>query len=69
MIVVADLDFNELEGINRIVVPFIACGDLSAYDSDKTYPLNVSHYLYVQVRLTCHSVLATLSVNHAAWTD
>ncbi|KAF6023329.1 FTSJ1 [Bugula neritina] len=34
-----DLDFNQLEGVNRVVVPFIACGDLSAYDSDKTYGL------------------------------
>ena len=23
--------------MNRVVVPFLACGDLSAYDSDKTY--------------------------------
>ena len=26
-----------LEGVNRVIVPFLACGDLSAYDSDKTY--------------------------------
>ena len=32
-------DFNQLEGPNRFIVPFIACGDLSAYDSDMTYPL------------------------------
>ena len=32
-------DFNELEGINRVIVPFLACGDLSAYDSDRTYSL------------------------------
>lgn len=31
---------NELEGSNRVILPFIACGDLnSSYDSDKTYPL------------------------------
>eukprot|EP00045_Choanoeca_perplexa_P010456 m.105730 g.105730 ORF g.105730 m.105730 type:complete len:306 (-) comp15289_c0_seq1:1983-2900(-) len=30
---------NALVGINRTIVPFLACGDLSAYDSDKTYPL------------------------------
>lgn len=35
------MDFNQLEGVNRIIVPFLACGDLSAYDSDKTYPLEV----------------------------
>lgn len=31
-----------LEGVNRIVVPFMACGDLSGYDSDQTYPLTTS---------------------------
>lgn len=36
-----DVDFNSLEGPNRVIVPFLACGDLSAYDSDKTYPLNL----------------------------
>lgn len=32
-------DFDQLEGPNRFIVPFLACGDLSAYDADKTYPL------------------------------
>lgn len=36
-----DVDFNTLEGVNRVIVPFLACGDLSAYDSDKTYPLQL----------------------------
>lgn len=35
------VDFESLEGINRIVVPFMACGDLSGYDADKTYPVQV----------------------------
>ena len=26
--------------MNRVIVPFLACGDLSAYDSDKTYDVN-----------------------------
>ncbi|CAM0136823.1 tRNA (uridine-2'-O-)-methyltransferase trm7 [Umbelopsis sp. WA50703] len=30
---------NELTGPNRMIVPFIACGDLSGYDSDMTYAL------------------------------
>lgn len=34
-----DVDFNNLVGPNRIIVPFLACGDLSGFDSDKTYPL------------------------------
>lgn len=35
-------DWNQLTGSNRIIVPFLACGDLSAYDSDTNYPLEVS---------------------------
>eukprot|EP00842_Homolaphlyctis_polyrhiza_P007071 jgi/Hompol1/953/HPOL_002612-RA len=35
-----DYDFsNELVGANRVIVPFMACGDLSGFDSDMTYPL------------------------------
>lgn len=34
--------FYSLEGVNRIIVPFIACGDLSGYDADQTYPLATS---------------------------
>lgn len=36
-----DVSFSELSGVNRVIVPFLACGDLSAYDSDMTYPLEV----------------------------
>ncbi|XP_069018442.1 tRNA (cytidine(32)/guanosine(34)-2'-O)-methyltransferase [Embiotoca jacksoni] len=36
-----DVDFNQLEGPNRLIVPFLACGDLSAFDSDRTYPLQL----------------------------
>lgn len=32
-------DFNQFTGVNRFIVPFNACGDLSAYDSDQSYPL------------------------------
>ena len=33
---------NHIEGSNRVIQPFIACGDLNAsYDSDKTYPLEI----------------------------
>ena len=34
-------DFNQFTGPNRYIVPFLACGDLSAYDSDKSYNLNL----------------------------
>ncbi len=30
---------DEFTGINRAIVPFVACGDLSGYDADKSYPL------------------------------
>lgn len=45
-----DVDFNQLEGPNRVIVPFLACGDLSAFDSDRTYPLQLDarrEYQYV----------------------
>lgn len=38
----SDPDFNQLSGPTRIIVPFVTCGDLSAYDSDRSYPLDVS---------------------------
>ncbi|XP_076086669.1 tRNA (cytidine(32)/guanosine(34)-2'-O)-methyltransferase-like [Mytilus galloprovincialis] len=44
-----DVDFNNLEGPNRIIVPFLACGDLSGFDSDRTYPLELEpgkEYVY-----------------------
>jgi tRNA (cytidine32/guanosine34-2'-O)-methyltransferase len=30
---------NELQGPDALTVPFVACGDLSGYDADKSYPL------------------------------
>ena len=35
-------NFEELTGVNRIVVSFVVCGDLSQPNSDMCYPLNVS---------------------------
>ncbi|ORZ23633.1 FtsJ-like methyltransferase-domain-containing protein [Absidia repens] len=34
---------NELVGPNRTIVPFLACGDINGYDSDRTYPLQNSY--------------------------
>lgn len=28
--------------VNRLVIPFIVCGDLSGFDSDRSYSLDVS---------------------------
>lgn len=42
-------DFNQLDGPTRIIVPFVTCGDLSSYDSDRSYPLDLedgSKYKY-----------------------
>lgn len=36
-------DWSELEGINRVIIPFIACGDLSGFDADTSYSLEVSN--------------------------
>lgn len=37
----ADIDCSSgwLEGPNKVYIPFLACGDLSGYDSDRSYPL------------------------------
>ncbi|XVE97040.1 hypothetical protein REPUB_Repub02eG0276300 [Reevesia pubescens] len=36
-----DLDCSSgwLEGPNKVYIPFLACGDLCGYDSDRSYPL------------------------------
>uniref|UniRef100_H2ZIK2 Ribosomal RNA methyltransferase FtsJ domain-containing protein n=1 Tax=Ciona savignyi TaxID=51511 RepID=H2ZIK2_CIOSA len=36
-----DLYVNQLEGPNRVIAPFLACGDLSGFDSDRTYKLQL----------------------------
>lgn len=38
---VSNKDFKALTGINRVVIPFLVCGDVSAFDSDTTYPLQL----------------------------
>ncbi|RKP07772.1 FtsJ-like methyltransferase-domain-containing protein [Thamnocephalis sphaerospora] len=40
-----DFDYgtgNELTGMHRKIVPFLACGDLRGWDADRTYPLEAS---------------------------
>lgn len=32
---------NALMGPNALTVPFVACGDLTGFDSDKSYPLEL----------------------------
>lgn len=52
-------NFDELTGVNRTIVPFVVCGDLSQPDSDTCYPLNVS-YLYLSFSYYIYSVLFVL---------
>ena len=33
---------NPLHGPGRVIVPFLACGDLSGFDADQSYPLELS---------------------------
>ncbi|VDN24188.1 unnamed protein product [Gongylonema pulchrum] len=40
-----DAEVNSLTGPNRILVPFLACGDLSGWDSDRTYGLELPELL------------------------
>ncbi|XP_067171197.1 tRNA (cytidine(32)/guanosine(34)-2'-O)-methyltransferase [Apteryx mantelli] len=47
----AGLALAQLSGPARVIVPFVACGDLSAYDPDRTYPLQLDPekpYSYVE---------------------
>lgn len=46
---------DSLTGANRAVVPFLACGDLSSYDSDMTYPLKVIFMGNLYTRRHCYS--------------
>ncbi|KAJ3347689.1 putative tRNA (cytidine(32)/guanosine(34)-2'-O)-methyltransferase [Allomyces javanicus] len=43
-----DVDYNDtdnaLTGPNRFIVPFVACGDLSAWDADQTHVLDLDTY-------------------------
>ncbi len=41
-----NFDWRSLKGSNRFVVPFMCCGDLSAFDSDKGDVLKVSIFIY-----------------------
>ena len=42
---------NSLTGENRVIVPFLACGDLSGFDSDMTYPVEVSQCVQLHLAM------------------
>ena len=35
----------------RVIVPFLACGDLSAYDSDRTYGLDIRKTIIIYKKI------------------
>lgn len=40
-------NYNEFLGLSSVIVPFVACGDISGLDPDKSYPLQLSEdHLY-----------------------
>uniref|UniRef100_A0A914V8K1 Putative tRNA (cytidine(32)/guanosine(34)-2'-O)-methyltransferase n=1 Tax=Plectus sambesii TaxID=2011161 RepID=A0A914V8K1_9BILA len=39
-----DEEVNQLTGPNRVIVPFVTCGDLSGWDSDMTYGLELPEF-------------------------
>ena len=41
IIMLTDPLTNSAVGVNRVIAPFVACGDLSGFDSDMTYPVQV----------------------------
>lgn len=58
-------NFKKLTGVNKVIVPFVVCGDLSQPDSDTCYPLNVSiALLYLTFFLHSIFVFYYFSVYH-----
>ncbi|KAI8907995.1 FtsJ-like methyltransferase-domain-containing protein [Gorgonomyces haynaldii] len=45
---VPTMDPIDGDGVNHLVYPFLACGDLSGYDADMTYPFDGEHQPVVQ---------------------
>jgi len=43
-------DWEALGGVSARIVPFVACGDLSAYDSDRAYPLELPGHASYEYR-------------------
>ena len=46
-----ELARDEMVGVNRKIVPFIACGDLSGFDADKSYALDSSAVVLAPTQL------------------
>ena len=44
---------NETESpVNRLIIPFVVCGDLRGFDSDMSYSLTVSYY--ISLKMLCN---------------
>ena len=49
--------------VGRVIVPFLACGDLSAYDSDRTYNLDESYTYKPPTQVNCCGVRCDFNPN------
>merc|ERR1719427_1120800 len=59
-------DFDNLTGVNRVVVPFLTCGDLSGLDSDMNYPPTIGENGKIQVLPPVQEPLASLEYTSAS---
>jgi tRNA (cytidine32/guanosine34-2'-O)-methyltransferase len=58
---------NELLGQNRVIVPFLACGDLSGFDADATYPASENYQYHSPSQLPIDPpYFQALQMKHAA---
>ena len=39
-----DEEVTGILGVNRVIVPFLACGDLAGFDADQSYPLDLADH-------------------------
>jgi tRNA (cytidine32/guanosine34-2'-O)-methyltransferase len=55
---------NPFTGVNRSILPFLACGDLSGFDSDRSYPLSEEHVRLDPVQGPIDPPFASMSQMH-----
>ena len=64
-----DSENATLDGSNAVVVPFVACGDLSGFDADQSYPLQIEGEAEYKHLRKCISNPSSLVVHGAMLTD
>ena len=55
---------NPFNGVNRSILPFLACGDVSGFDSDRSYPLSEEHVRLDPVQGPIDPPFASMSQMH-----